>query len=230
MQRYEPGNRLHRSLPIVTITALTAAAASHAAADVAGGPETAEHVTIFVQPEATALWEDFESDHLPALRASLGALGLTPATIDVSAGAPPEVHITPLIVYQNHRGRAIYQGRFNTPGRLEGFVRTARSIPQAPRPRTVAGAPFARRGRAVIAAPIKVTGLGGTIDGDHDAAAFEADARTAIRAGFEHLGGTDAVLTRSDRAFYLDFYPYRSGDMLHVSTAIFSQFNCHDPV
>ena len=36
---------------------------------------------------------------------------------------------------------------------------------------------------------------------------------------------------RADRTFYLDLYPYRSADgKLFVTPAVYSQFNCHEPV
>jgi polyisoprenoid-binding protein YceI len=89
-----------------------------------------------------------------------------------------------------------------------------------------------RRGRTVVIAPIKITPLSGVLPGRYDEHAFVERARRAIISGFarfrlEHktAGGP------SDRAFYMDFHPYRDASgKLFVSTAIYSGFNCVEPV
>ena len=49
----------------------------------------------------------------------------------LDGGAPAQIVITPLVVFQNHRGRSIYQGRYDTLDRVRNFVRTSRVIPQS---------------------------------------------------------------------------------------------------
>ena len=50
--------------------------------------------------------------------------------IDASRGAPAEVLITPLLVYQDHRGRSFFEGRYVNIEKVRLFVRTARHVPQ----------------------------------------------------------------------------------------------------
>ena len=37
------------------------------------------------------------------------------------------------MVYQNHRGRSVYQGRTTTPERIRNFIRTSRFVPPGKR-------------------------------------------------------------------------------------------------
>ncbi len=177
-----------------------------------------------------------------------GALAELAASMDVAlqvvdtdhVGAPLEVGLTPLIVFQNHRGRSIYQGRTKTLDRVRNFVRTATHRPQTgpglgaaavlERP----GVPFKTRGRMRLATPIKVTDLSGDLPEGFDAQAFTRDAAQWVRDAATTRGATTdtpARLRRSDRQFYLDFHPHRAADgTLSLGIAAYSQFHCHDPV
>ena len=83
-----------------------------------------------------------------------------------------------------------------------------------------------------MSAPIKITPLTGTIPGRHDEKAFHERARRAILSGFKRFRLERRVAAGpSDPSFYMDFHPYRdpAGKLL-VSTAVYSGFNCVEPV
>ena len=91
-------------------------------------------VIVFVQPGASAVDRTFQRDRLPEIRAIAEELGAALRVVDARRGAPAEVSLTPLIVYQNHRGRSIYQGRYSTAPRIRNLIRTARVAPQSDTP------------------------------------------------------------------------------------------------
>ena len=172
---------------------------------------------------------------LAAIEQEASELGVPLSLVDVrESGAPPEVQLVPLLLYQNHRGRSIFQGRHADAGKVSHFVRTARFVPQGNGAIERADVATRQLGRMTLALSVKVTGLGGTLPDGHDAAAFEASAREAVFArlgelGFQHQAS--ALLDRSDRTFYLDFYPWRGEDgTWWVTPALYSQFHCHEPV
>ncbi|NBC10387.1 MAG: hypothetical protein GVY24_01455 [Planctomycetes bacterium] len=192
----------------------------------------AEQLIVFRQPGASALAERFEQESLPAIRDLAEDMGLVLIVRDAREGVPEEVGITPLIVFQNHAGRSIYQGRYTTLDRLGNFITTSRFMPQGDAKLERQDTPVWDLGRAKVAAPIKITDLAGMPPGGFDQALFAKNMREALAAGFERFEQTDRVaLGKSDRMFYMDFYPYRSEDgKLFVSTALFSMFHCHEPV
>ncbi|MEM1209679.1 MAG: YceI family protein [Planctomycetota bacterium] len=218
----------------------------------------AETLAIFVQP-GSDVHAGFDADVMPEVRAVADELGVEVVTIDASeAGAPDGLALTPSMVYVNHRGRFPYLGRFTTVDRLRNHVRTARFGGGAEDVRTsMDGVPRRTIGKAVVGTPIKVTpwvGPGvdavkaserGRVDGlpsaadlsqvdDSPIAAMHISPITMYRNGiYEALGKPprDGKGEPMDRLFYADFYPYLAEDgTLYVSTALFSQFHCHEPV
>ena len=200
------------------------------------GAESSDTLVVFTQPGGSSeIAERFVATSKPALAELAESLGVAFKVVDVTeAGAPAEVGLTPLIVFQNHRGRSIYQGRTETPERVRNLVRTARFRPQQDAVLERPGVPFEKRGRMTLATPIKVTPLAGTLPADFDADTFTENATGWIRAAAAARGATvdvPARLGRSDRQFYLDFHPHRAADgTLWLGLAAFSQFHCHDPV
>ncbi len=174
----------------------------------------------------------FSSEHLPRLRAAARELGVPVRVIDAGSGAPPEVRLTPLIVYQSHRGRSIFQARYADPGKLRHFVRTSRAVPPAGTSQSRRNIAALADGRSLTAAPIKVTELAGHPPPGHEPAAFRARAEAAAAAGLSRFGMRQEVeIGPSNRLFYMDFYPHLSAaGELSVSLGLFSQFNCIEPV
>lgn len=191
-----------------------------------------EELVIFTQVTNSPASQHFTEVHLPALVQAAEELGLPVRILNAADGAPAEVRITPLVVYQNYRGRSIFQGRTKDASKLTHFIRTSRAVPPTNLEAEFEQVPVLERGRSRTATPLKITALRGTTPPGHDAAVFEEQARKAIVAGFEQLKRRDKVtLGPSDRQFYMDFHPHLSeGGELSISTTLFSQFHCIDPI
>ncbi|HEX4822790.1 MAG TPA: YceI family protein [Candidatus Polarisedimenticolaceae bacterium] len=205
-------------------------AAALLAAALAAAPPSGT-IVVFTQDGSLAARE-FESVTLPRLRALAEQRGLALEIKPASAGAPADVHVTPLLVYQDAAGRSIFKGRYSDVDRFAQFLRTVRSAPLEGEPVHYDNTAVWRRGRSVVIAPIKVTSLTGTLPPRYDENAFLDRARRAVLAGFTRFHYTARVdAGPSDRAFYMDFHPYRDpSGKLFVSTAIYSVFNCVEPV
>ena len=191
----------------------------------------AAHLVVFQQEGSLAEY-DFATKALPQIRELARSRGLVLDLRDARAGCPAEVHTTPLLVFQDGEGRSIYRGRPAELDRIAQFLRTVRAAPLANADVPHDDMAVWRRGRAVVIAPIKITSLTGVLPARFDEAAFAASARRAILSGFTRFRSERRVVAGpSDRAFYMDFHPYRDpGGRLYVSTAIYSGFNCVEPV
>lgn len=192
----------------------------------------AGRLVVFVEPGRSAMQDQFIRETLPQIESAGREIGATVTVVDVRHGAPEEVHITPLVAFINYRGRSIYQGRFTTLDRLKTFVRGARRNPQADVPLEVENTPVWSSGRAKIGAPIKVAPLTGALPENHDAARFQSESRAAVISGLKRFRDeAKTAFARADRRFYMDFNAWLSSDgTLFVSTALFSQFHCEEPV
>ncbi|MFP4419450.1 MAG: YceI family protein [Desulfococcaceae bacterium] len=192
-----------------------------------------EQLLVFVQPEASKVAKDFRENRLPEIRNLATDMDVSVEVIEVGEGpVPPEVGITPLLVFQNHRGRSIYQGRTTTPARIRNFIRTSRFVPQGEEKLAREDIPIWTTGRAQVWAPIKVAPVTGAPPEGYDHEAFVREARAAMEKGFDQFETRDRVeLGRADRGFYMDFYPWRADDgTLFLSLALYSQFHCKAPV
>ena len=192
----------------------------------------AEQLIVFVQPDISPLATSFRQRQLPQIRKLAQTLGVDLHVVDARKGSPSTVGITPLIVYQNHRGRSIYQGRTTTPERIRNFIRTSRFVPQGKEPNRRENIPVWQEGRARIWAPLKVAAVTGTPPKDYNNDIFVANALENIKKGFKKFRiQKTAALDRADRGFYMDFNPWLSGDgTLYLSLVLFSQFDCKAPV
>ena len=193
---------------------------------------TEAQLIVFVQPGASEVVNDFETKHLPAIRKIANEIGVEFRIVDVREGAPEEITVTPIIVYQNSLGRSVYVGRYTLHEKIRAFIRSSQSSPQE-------SALFPREdllvrklGRTLLAAPIKIVPVEGHVPSDYNHDELVDQARKAIADGAAGFEWTTAVAQqRTDRAFYMDFYPWRSWwGTLNLSVALFSQFNCDVPV
>ncbi len=187
----------------------------------------------FVSSEDAPVTLAWQTEQLPFLEELAEQQHVELRVVDVAKkGAPAEVGITPLVVFQNHRGRSVYQGRSSNRTRLANFVRTSRVIAQSSEPWIRNEVPVWQCERTSLVAPLKITELAGVLPGDHDAGAFEADCSRAILSGLERFKLAKEIrLKRSDRTFYFDFYPYRAeSGQFFVSVALFSQFHCKEAI
>jgi len=191
-----------------------------------------EQLIVFTQPDASAVENSFRDNHLPQIRKIAREMGVSVHEVDARRGSPEQVAITPLIVYQNHRGRSIYQGRTTTPDRVRNFIRTSRFVPQGKELNRREDIPILQAGRSRIWAPLKVAAVTGTRPQNYDNDAFVAEALKNIVKGFIKFRiQPNADLQRTDRGFYMDFNPWRSeGGTLYLAVVMFSQFDCKKPV
>lgn len=194
--------------------------------------EPAGELIVFVGSDTSAVRRSFETQHLPAIKKIAGELNISTKIVEASNGVPDEVAITPLLVFQNHRGRSIYQGRYTTHDRVRNFLRTSMYVTQGSESLVRRDTPVWQMGRAKIAAPIKIAPVSGTKPPGYDHAKFTAQSTKEVVGAFEHFRLVPEVrLGRSDRMFYMDFNPWRANDgTLFVSLALFSQFHCKEPV
>jgi polyisoprenoid-binding protein YceI len=199
--------------------------------------DSGEQLVVFIQKESedaaeAFVNETFRKEALSEIQKLALDLKLPLNVLDIGKGAPAEIKITPLIVYQNYRGRSIYQGRTTTLDRIRNFIRTSRYVPQGKEPLIRKQTPIWQMGRARVWAPLKIASLTGTRPDDYDDNAFKKEAIESIYQGFTNFAYTEEVsLERADRGFYMDFYPWLGKDnTLFLSLAVFSQFDCKDPV
>ena len=197
-------------------------------------PKT-EQLIVFVQPDASDLAREFQSRHLPEIKQMAEQMNIRVLVVDAGGGVPEEVGITPLLVFQNHLGRSIYQGRYTTLERIGNFIQTARFMPSTGKLLQRTDTPVWQVngvGGTKVAAPLKITELTGTRPGDFSAEQFVTEMSNELIRGFSSLQMVDQVsLGKSDRMFYMDFYPHRSADdRFYLGVALFSQFHCHEPI
>ena len=187
---------------------------------------------VFVQPNSSSVDDGFRQRSLPEIRKLADAMGVSVHVVDASKGSPAEVALTPLIVYQNYRGRSVYQGRTTTPERIRNFMRTSRFVPQGKERNRRENIPVWSQGRNRIWAPLKVAPVSGTRPSDYDHDAFVVKALKSIAKGFKKFDIQKKVeLDRADRGFYMDFNPWLSDDgTLFITVVVFSQFDCKMPV
>jgi polyisoprenoid-binding protein YceI len=189
--------------------------------------------TIVVLVDRSSPHHAYFSTHvIPRIDSLVTANGIAIEVIDVAGGAPEEVAITPLVLYQNARGRSIYQGRYTDVAKIGHFVRVSRWVAQEQVPLPVPDAVVRRMGRAQVAVHVKVTALEGTAPAPITSAALTQAARRVITTRLPSIEKADDVtLRRTDRQFFMDFYPFGSDDgQLMVSLALFSQFDCVTPI
>lgn len=191
-----------------------------------------EQLLVFVQPGASDLDSVFQETQMPAINVVAGEMNVPVHVIDARDGAPEAIALTPLLVFQNFRGRSVYQGRTTTPDRVRNFIRTSRFVPQSSEVNRRSDIPIWEIDRTRLWAPIKIASVTGTPPDDYDDHAFKHQALKGIEAGFKHFSLTEtAALGRADRGFYMDFYPWRSDDgTLFLSLALYSQFHCKEPI
>ena len=191
-----------------------------------------EQLIVFVQSGKSDVGRQFQANQLPEIRRLVEKMNVTVSVREAGAGAPEEVGITPLLVYQNFRGRSIYQGRTTTMPRVRNFMRTSRFVPQGKETLQRQQIPVWEKGRTRTWVPIKISRVTGTPPPGYDHESFLKEAHKALTKGFKRFKYRESItLGRADRGFYMDFYPWRADDgTLFLSLAIYSQFHCKEPV
>jgi hypothetical protein len=225
--------KTHDKFPhLIAVAIFVILVSAFATGVIAGNAPAKEQLIVFVQGGASALDSEFRENNLPEIRKIAQEMDVSVQVFDARDGAPPEVTLTPMVVYQNHLGRSIYQGRTHTYDRIRNFIRTSRFVPQGETRLKREAIPIWRMGRERVWAPLKVSAVTGTQPPDYDNDMFQAEALGAIEKGFTNFSTQEtADLDRADRGFYMDFYPWLSQDgTLYLSLALYSQFHCKEPI
>ena len=193
---------------------------------------SSEKLIVFVQSKASPIEKTFRQHHLPRIRELARTMDIPVHVVDAGDGAPAEIAITPLIVFQNFRGRSIYQGRKTTLDRIRNFIRTARWVSQGNALYPRRQIPIWQQGRTRTWAPLKVAAVTGTRPANYRHDTFVAAALKHIAMGFTRFSmHQTAYLERADRGFYMDFNPWLAKDgTLYLTMILFSQFDCKTPV
>ena len=187
-----------------------------------------ETIVVFTQPEDT----HFRKSVLIELRKFAAENEIMLLERDAGQGLPPEITTTPAIVYQGLRGRAIYASRYAEFSTIVNFVRTNRFATQHVIRWTRKNCLVKKMGRSTLYVPFKVTPLTGKVPRGFLQEEFRTEIQETIAGGMAGFQWTEeALVYKTDRAFYLDIHPYldASGN-LYLSLEIYSQFNCRNPV
>ncbi len=186
----------------------------------------------FVDNNGSAVSTEF-SKQLNLINSISAKSNLDLSVFEISkTGAPVDVTITPLLVFQNHLGRSIYQGRTNTVSRIKNFIQTSKFVAQGKKLNVRNNIPIWKIGRTRIWSPVKIVPVTGTIPNGYNHSEFVAESLEVIANSFRKFEfAEESKLGRSDRGFYMDFYPWCADDgTLFLSLALFSQFHCKEPV
>ena len=171
---------------------------------------------------------------IQALTDSLVADGLPVKRIELKGqnALPEELTVTPMLIYQNHQGRAIYQGRYTTLNRVRNFVRLQRQhhIPAQAYHKARMLERDWDRGKIFVDA--KITPIKGEALDEAATTAFLEQAWTGIRSALKAFTWRDTTLVPPTALkFYFDFHPYRGKDgKVYVSYDLFSHYDCINPI
>ena len=200
--------------------------------------ETDEQIIVFTQVSDKV----FIEKTYPQLRAYCLERGITILERQITEGSPAEITTTPAVIFQNPKGRSIYSARYVSFSTVVNFIRNCRFFPAETGGNDCkTGVLFLKNGRSTIIAPLKITDLSGNnLDKNFDQNTFKSAATAAILRGcleeknaakkFQ-LAANSICKTKTDRAFYMDFHPYRNADSTYFLTVeLYSQFSCIDPI
>jgi polyisoprenoid-binding protein YceI len=199
--------------------------------------ETDEQIIVFTQPTDKV----FIEKTYPQLRAYCLERGITILERPITEGSPSDITTTPAIIFQNPKGRSIYSARYVSFSTVVNFIRNCRFFPaEISAPDCKSDILFLKNGRSTIIAPLKITDLSGSLDKNLDQNTFKSAATAAILRGclaekngakkFQ-MSAQSICKTKTDRAFYMDFHPYRNADSTYFLTVeLYSQYSCIEPI
>ena len=195
--------------------------------------ETDEQIIVFTQ----ATDKVFIEKTYPQLRAYCLERSITILERSITEGLPTDITTTPAVIFQNPKGRSIYSARYVSFSTVVNFIRNCRFFPaEISAPDCKSDVLFFKNGRSTIIAPLKTTDLSGILDKNFDQNTFKNAANAAILRGCltgkKFQMATQSICkTKTDRAFYMDFHPYRNADGTYFLTVeLYSQYSCIDPI
>ena len=199
--------------------------------------ENVEQIIVFTQPSDKV----FIEKTYPQLRAYCLERAITILERQITEGLPTDITTTPAVIFQNPKGRSIYSGRYTSFSTVVNFIRNCRFFPAE-----ISGNDcktdvlYLKNGRSTIISPLKITDVSGNLEKNFDHNAFKTAATAAILRGclaeqntakkFQ-LTTQPTCKTKTDRAFYMDFHPYRNADgTCFLTVELFSQYSCIEPI
>ena len=192
-------------------------------------PSSAGEVLIFLQGKEPAwLMKDLDS-----LQSYLLSEQIPTRFIRMDKrGLPSMIAYTPFILYQDPRGRAVYQGRYTTKERVKSFVRTVRLYMPKSEAYEQTNVYAFKQGRANVFLYLKITALSGQLPADFNQTIFEVKALEALVKGFKLFTFFPKLQkTASDLSFYFDLHPFVDDrGNFALSYEIFSQYDCITPI
>lgn len=191
-----------------------------------------EQLIIFVQDGGQSS-EHFKAEYLDSILQYANQNDIDLLLKEVTSDSLPEgITLTPSIVYQNSLGRSLYQGRYSTIDRLINFIRTVKNEPKKEEQNEKHNILIWNNENAIIAMPLKITPLTGSIGNNFDQLKFIETSKRQVGSDLSYSKHyEEIILPRHARSFYVDLYPWLSDDsLLYISGAVFSMFNCIDPV
>jgi polyisoprenoid-binding protein YceI len=189
-------------------------------------------LVVFVNSEKTIVTQNFEKNALDKIKKLADEAKVKFQVMESANGLPAEITTLPAILFYGPTGRSIYQGRYLSFDRILNFVETSQNISQTALLGTHKNVPVAKNGRAFIGVPIKIAEVTGVPPKDYDFKTFHEKSFKVILKelhGYEFKELLNS--NRSDRFFYMDFYPWVSKEgQLYLSASLFSQFHCKVPI
>lgn len=187
---------------------------------------------LFYQAGDSPVTKDFVEKYADQIKEMATGQDIAVKLVDVTQGAPELIDATPAIVFQNHLGRSLYIGRYHYVDKIKTFIRTVKRMPQKAALNKKHDVMVWENEKSTVVSPVKITDLDGVLPKEFDQAAFKKEALAAIDEGMKAYSYAEHFSAeRTHRLMYTAFYPYRAKDgKFFVSTEVYSQFNCVDPV
>lgn len=189
----------------------------------------AEEIIVFTQKKD----EIFAEKTLPKLQIFCKEKNIKLLENDAQSGLPAEITTTPCIIFQNSKGRSVFSGRYTDWESVVNFVRNSRFLPIEKAENDCRETVFLHQnGRTSVFSLLKITPLTGDLPKNFDQNNFQVLVNQYVKNSLQQFQKVaKACKTKTDRAFYMDMYPYRDKKgIYYLNVALYSQFSCIVPV
>ncbi len=189
----------------------------------------AEEIIVFTQKKDIT----FAEKTLPKLQIFCKEKNIKLLASDINNGLPEEITTTPCIIFQNSKGRSIFSGRYTDWESLVNFIRSSRFLPIEKAEKDCRTDVFCcKNGRTSLFSLLKITDLTGNVPKNFDQNNFQISINQQFEKSFQQFKKVEnACKLKTDRAFYMDIYPYRDKKgIYYFNVALYSQFSCIVPV
>jgi hypothetical protein len=186
---------------------------------------------IFLQ-HGRSITEDFKRNVLPEMEEYAKQQDIQLEVLDARNGAPAEIKLTPAVVFQDHRSRSVFRGRYRKFSQLTKFVENARQIPKTETVDIQEFTPTWNIGRATLTTSFKLMPLTGKVPSDFNQEQFDQAAFQSLVAGMEYFKLQEKVdVAKQSKSFLMEFYPEKTSDgVLLVSMKLYAEFDTVNPV